>query len=86
MSTKRYFKRDAESEYGEGICYMEITGDWPSRQIEIYGETWLWGDEKHLEHLADQPFEVLDLGEEYEIPSEEFERAWQEAMKRTPPK
>ncbi|MDI1447603.1 hypothetical protein [Polyangium sp. 6x1] len=82
---KQYFKHYAESELGEGTAYMEITDGWPSRQIEVYGETWRWGDDAHNKHLADQPFEVLELGEEHEISVEEFERAWLEALKRCPP-
>ncbi|QSQ12251.1 hypothetical protein [Myxococcus landrumensis] len=81
---KRYFKREAESDLGEGVAYMEITEGWPSRQVEIYGGTWRWADEAHTEWLADQPFEVLDLGVEYEIELDEFEQVWQEALKRCP--
>jgi hypothetical protein len=81
---KRYFRRDAESELGPGTAYIEITGDWPSRQVEIYGDTCWWGDEAHPEHLADQPFEVLELLDEHVISAEEFERAWHEALSRCP--
>ena len=82
---KRYFKHDAESDLGEGVAYMEITDGWPSRQVEVYGEKWRWADEAHNELLADQPFEVLELGQEHEIQADEFEQAWQEALKRCPP-
>jgi hypothetical protein len=83
---KRYFKREAESELGAGTAYIEISDQWPSRQVEIYGQTWRWGDERHAEYLADQPFEVLELDEGHEITGEEFERAWTEALKRCPPR
>jgi hypothetical protein len=82
----KYFKREAESELGDtGIAYMEITDRWPSRQVEIYGEVWRWGDRIHTEHLADKPFEDLGLTDEYAISSEEFERVWNEAQLRCPP-
>lgn len=78
----RYFKREAESELGAGTAYLEITNGWPSRQVEVYGPTWRWGDEAHPEHLADQPLDVLDLGEEHEISAAEFELVWSEALER----
>lgn len=81
---KHYYKREAESEFGEGVAYIEIDGDWPSRQVEIYGDTWLRGDESRLERLADQPFAVLELGPEYQIEEAEFERIWREAVERCP--
>jgi hypothetical protein len=73
---KRYYKQDAESELGEGVAYVEITDDWPTRQIEIYGDTWRWGDEAHPERLADQPLSVISLADEHAIPPEEFEHVW----------
>lgn len=82
---KRYFKREAESELGEGIVWLESTDGWPSRQVEIYGDAWRWGDEAHDEWLADQPLDVLELGAEHEIDPAEFERVWQEALRRCPP-
>jgi hypothetical protein len=79
---KRYYKREAESELGIGIAFLEVTGRWPSRQVEVYGQTWLVGDETHPENLADQPLENLELGEEHEISSAEFDRMWTEALER----
>lgn len=79
---KRYFKREAESDLGAGMAYLEITDNWPSRQVEVYGDAWRWADEAHNEWLADQPFEVLELSHEHAIPVEEFERVWQEAQRR----
>jgi hypothetical protein len=79
---KRYFKHDAESELGEGTAYLEITDDWPSRQVEVYGQDWFWGDETRRDFLADQPFGALELGEEHEISAEEFEMVWMEAHMR----
>ena len=34
--------------------------------------------------MADQPFEVLELSDEHAIRGEEFERVWQEALRRCP--
>ena len=82
---KRYYKHEAESDLGEGTAYMEITDDWPSRQVEVYGDQWRWGDSDHNEHLADQPFEVLELGDEHLISEREFEAVWQEAQRRWRP-
>jgi hypothetical protein len=82
---KRYFRHEAESDLGAGIAYIEITDGWPSRQVEVYGDTWRWGDEAHNERLADQPFEVLELGDQHAITATEFERAWEEALRRCPP-
>ena len=82
---KRYFKREAESDLGAGMAYLEITNGWPSRQVEVYGATWRWADEAHPEDLADQPLDVLELDEEQEISSEEFERVWKEALEQCRP-
>ena len=81
---KRCFKREAESELGAGTACIEVTNGWPSRQVEVYGKTWRWGDETHPEHLADQPLDVLELLDEHAISAEEFEQAWREAIKRCP--
>lgn len=82
---KRYFKHEADSDLGVGTAYMEISDGWPSRQVEVYGQSWRWGDELHLDHLADQPFHVLELGDEHEISSDEFEQVWRKALEQCPP-
>jgi hypothetical protein len=82
---KRYFKHPAESEFGEGTVFFEITDDWPSRQVEAYGDEWRWGDEQHKEFLADKPFEALELHDEHAIEAREFEKAWQEGRRRWQP-
>lgn len=82
---KRFYKHEAESDHGSGTVYLEITDEWPSRQVEIYGDTWFWGDEAHNQYLADQPFDVLELREEHAISREEFERIWTEALRRCQP-
>lgn len=82
---KSYYRHDAESEHGDGVCYIEITGRWPTRQVEVYGEIWFCGDEEHNTYLADQPFEYLALEDEHAIAPEEFERVWDEAVRRCRP-
>jgi hypothetical protein len=77
----KHYKRDAESEFGVGVCYFEIENGWIVRQAENYGEQWRWGDEKHPEWLADQPESELGLDQATTIDASEFEAAWQEARK-----
>ncbi|MFT3914783.1 MAG: hypothetical protein QM704_11875 [Anaeromyxobacteraceae bacterium] len=77
---KRYFRRDAESDLGEGTVYLEVTDGLPSRQAEVYGGEWRWGDAGHPAHLADQPLEALGLESEHAITAEEFELAWRQAL------
>jgi hypothetical protein len=82
---KTYFKReDAESEFGVGVAYVEFTGEWPTRQVEIYqaGEIWFWGDLDHPENLGDQPFPEHKMKAEHRIEEPEFERVWAEAQRR----
>jgi hypothetical protein len=79
---KRFFMHDAESDAGEGMAYLEITDDWPTRQVEVYGDVWRWGDMTNPRYLADQSFEVLELGDEHEISEDEFEDKWREAKLR----
>ena len=73
---KRYFKKAAESDLGEGRAYLELTDNWPSRQVELYGEQVRWADVAHPEWLADQPFSALGLTPEDEIGEPEFEAVW----------
>lgn len=82
---KKYFKRDAESDLGEGTAYLEVTDGWPSRQVEIYGQSWRWGNAAHPEYLADQPLDALELGEEHAISQDEFERMWTNALELCQP-
>lgn len=81
---KQYFQHAAESDLGEGMAYLEISDGWPSRQVEVYGEVWRWGDDAHREWLADQPFSELELEAEHAMSAEAFERLWQEALRRCP--
>jgi hypothetical protein len=82
---KRFFRHDAESDLGVGTAYLEVTEEWPTRQVEVYGDNWRWGDVTHNQWLADQPFEELGLSDRDSISQEEFERVWLEAMRRCPP-
>lgn len=82
---KRYFRHEAESDLGDGVAYLEITDEWPTRQVEVYGDAWRWADENHADGLADQPLSQLGLKPQHEIEAGEFERVWQEAHRRCPP-
>ena len=81
---KKYFKRGAESDLGEGTVYLEVSNGWPSRQVEVYAEEWRGADEQHNEWLAHQPIEELGLESEDEIDASEFEYIWRQALKRCP--
>lgn len=81
---KKYFKHWAESDLGEGTAYIEVTDDWPSRQVEVYEDQWRGADEKRNEWLADQPLDELGLEPANEMSAAEFESIWQEALKRCP--
>ncbi|XCN73276.1 MAG: hypothetical protein Q3M24_00505 [Candidatus Electrothrix aestuarii] len=79
---KKYFKRFAESDIGEGFAYVEVIDSWVSRQVEIYGDQYRWADKNNTEWLADQPLSELGLKPEDEILKEEFESVWMEAKKK----
>jgi hypothetical protein len=78
---KRYFKRDAESDLGDGEVWFEFDGEQPVRQVERYGDRWFSSRSDHHPEigpgLVDQPLSVLELGSEDEIGAEEFEWAWE---------
>ncbi len=75
---KQYFKHIAESDIGEGIAYIEVTNNWVSRQVEVYGKQYIWADEKNNERLSDQPLSELGLKHDDEITQDEFEKVWKE--------
>lgn len=91
----RYYKFEAESDYGVGIGYFEFEGRWVVRQIEFYGEKVLWaeltGDSGLWSEritasepdagLCDQPFEVLGMEDKEAISQSEFEEKWIEAKR-----
>jgi hypothetical protein len=78
----RHFKYDAESELGTGVVYIEISDDWASRQVEVYGDTWRWADEANPTGLPDQSIVDLELDETSAIPAADFDRAWEQALAR----
>jgi hypothetical protein len=77
-----FYKRAAESDLGQGVAYIEVTDGWPTRQVEVYGELWRWGDLGNRRWLADQPIAVLGLSADDAIQREEFELIWAEAKTR----
>jgi hypothetical protein len=87
QNMKRYFKKEAESDLGIGIAYVEFDDEWPSRQVEIYGDRWF--NSTIVYHpaigpgLGDQPLSELDLTPADEITQHEFEVIWQESLKHT---
>lgn len=85
LMTAQYYKRQAESEFGSGVCYFELEAGWIARQVEHYGEIWRWGDDEHPEWLADHPQSELGLEEATTISSAEFEMAWEQARTRWQP-
>ena len=80
---KRHFKREAESDLGTGIVYLEFDDAWAMRQVENYGDRWFRSERDfHPElgpALCDQPLSELGLGSEHEITEVEFEQAWRHA-------
>ena len=84
----KHFKHWAESDLGEGVVLMEAVGDDIVRQVEIYGETFVWcdktgqSDERFM--LADQPLSALGLEPEHEISAAEFVSAWNRAKAAEP--
>jgi hypothetical protein len=84
----RYFIHDAEDTgLGPGKVFLEFEGEWATRQVEVYRDRWLCSMvDYHPEiggGLVDQPLSVLDLGPDNAISREEFERIWDEAVRRS---
>ena len=80
--TARHFKHDAESELGNGVVYLEITDDWASRQVEVYGETWHWADEVNPTALTEQSIDDLDPDATHAITAADFDDVWAQALER----
>jgi hypothetical protein len=82
---KRYYKGPGESMIGTGVIYIEFDGEWPTRQAERYDNQWFCS--KKAFHpgigpgLSDRPLSELDLTQVQEISQEEFEEAWNEALR-----
>lgn len=77
---KRFFKRQAESDLGLGVVYLEFDGEWATRQVENYGGQWFRSDREFHPGLGpvlcDQPLSSLELSPSNEISQAEFEQAW----------
>jgi hypothetical protein len=84
--TKRYFKRNAQSELGIGEVWFEFDGELPARQVERYEDRWFSSRTEYHDEigpgLVDQPLSTLELSTEHEIDAEEFEQAWRLARER----
>lgn len=80
----QYFKREAESVFGQGFFYAEFCDGWATRQVEVYNGRWFCSKQDFHPGLgpalADQPLSEIDLGPEHEIVREEFEEAWKKAL------
>jgi hypothetical protein len=83
---KRYFKREAESDHGLGVVYMEFDGEAASRQVEIYGDRWFDSRTSYYPDvgpgLCDQPLSELGMLDEEEITDKEFEQVWEKALNK----
>jgi len=77
----KFYKREAESDLGIGMCWFEVEDGRVVRQVEAYGGVWRWGDDDHPQWLSDQPESALALddGEVLAIGAEEFEGVWAKA-------
>ena len=82
---RQHYRHSVETDFGDGLSYVEILDGRPVRQIEVCGSTWYWGDASHPEHLSVRPFAELGLRREHAISAEEFERVWAEALHRRRP-
>ena len=84
---KRYFARTAESDLGTGFVYFEFDGETATRQVEMYKDRWFYADnpKQYFDEigpgLVDQPLSELELTADQEITKEEFEEAWEEALR-----
>ncbi|GCE15241.1 hypothetical protein [Tengunoibacter tsumagoiensis] len=84
---KIYFKHDADLGLMVGTAYFEFEDEWPTRQVEVYGEKWLCSNKEYHPGvgpgLADQPLSFFEFKKEHEINKTEFELIWAEAIKRS---
>ncbi len=82
---KRYFKHDAETILGSGIAYFEFDGELPTRQVEKYGDRWFSSIKRFHPGLGpglvDRALSEMGFEPQHEISREEFEEAWNEALK-----
>ena len=79
----KYYKFfDAESEFGEGLQYIEFDGDWATRQVECYGDRWFNSNQRYHQELGgmglcDQKLSAAGMKIGDPIDAREFESAWQ---------
>jgi hypothetical protein len=87
----RYFRRAGDWEgIGKGAVWLEFDGDWATRQVELYDGRWYSSvGEYHPDlgggGLADQPLQEHEFQPSEEISAEEFEAAWNEALRHRKP-
>lgn len=79
---KHYFKHDEKPEV-HGILYYEYDGEYNVRRVVLKNGRWHYASEDYRrEYLADQPLSGDDPKIwKHEISGEEFEAAWNEAIK-----
>ncbi len=78
----RYFKSSvADPRLGEGTVWVEFDGEYPTRQVERFGDRWFNSLDEPT-RIVDQPFSNMDpeIAED-EISREEFEAAWEKARR-----
>ena len=82
---KRYFKRDGETQLGNGTFYLEFEDEIPLRQVEVYGDRYFSSRDDYHEELGpglgDRYLSELGMTADHEISAEEFERVWIESGK-----
>jgi hypothetical protein len=83
---KRYFRRDGDwPGVGTGSVWLEFEGDYATRQVELYDGKWHSSIDKfHPDlggSLTHEPLSVHEFVPSEEIAAEEFEKAWDEALK-----
>jgi hypothetical protein len=92
--SSRYFKGpwegDPEHPFdnydSEDLLYIEYTGDLPTRSVEILDGKWYCSLDEWIPDagggLVGAPLSELELPDEWEIPADEFETVWAEALRR----
>ncbi len=85
MNSPKYYRHWTESEHGEGTVYFELLDSWITRQIEVFGQKFIWCDENGCSDeramLSDQPVDIATLKDAIEIDKSEFESLWERRPK-----
>ena len=81
---KSYYRYEGESDLGEGTVFIEVSEGLVTRQVEVYGTVWLWGDTYYNCHLAELPARELELSDDERISIREFEDVWTRARTEHP--